>query len=188
MPPPPPLPPPSEARPLPRSGLWRPFVFEDSNGTDGLRTLVGSTAVDLGLTDLAGLKPGRCFRPGDDCVNRDLLFRLVLLLLLLFVVDGGVVVEADMDGREVSPAVEMEGGSVVPPSDNGAEEYTLVGWSGLLLAGLVHLISLLLLPLDETGATSHCECMEAWFMASSERVDGVLLSSEIVLWYVFWRP
>ena len=53
----------------------------------------------------------------------------------------------------------------------------------LLLLGLVFL-----LQLDETGAASHCECTDAWLTASSERVDGVLLSSDMVLWYVFCRP
>ena len=53
----------------------------------------------------------------------------------------------------------------------------------LLLLGLVFL-----LQLDETGAASHCECTDAWLTASSERVEGVLLSSDMVLWYVFCRP
>ena len=130
----------------------------DKRGTDGRRTLEeGKTAaVAIGLTDRAGINPGLCFKPGEDCISMGLLEDVVI-------------------GRDVE-VVRVEG--VWHISDNRLAASVLL----LLLPGLVILL------FDETGATSHCECSEAWFMASSDRVEGVLDSSEMVLWYVFCLP
>ena len=76
--------------PPPSKGLCLPFVVDDSKGTDGRRTLAGTAAVASGLTERAGIKPGR-FSPGEDCAKRDLL----LFGPLPYSVDGMLALEVD---------------------------------------------------------------------------------------------
>lgn len=80
-------------------------------------------------------------------------------------------------GFGVEPNAALFGGGGVPASSSAAG--TRAGWDCLVCS-------------DETGATSHWGCIGEWsggevievaqVNVSSDRVDGALLSSEMVRW------